>query len=142
MRDHIRIVGILNMIMGGLAALIGVTAFIVLSGVAGIVHLSTTSDVSDGWVAEPILVTIGIGIAIFFMILALPSLVGGWGLIQFRPWARPLMIVVSVFHLFHVPLGTALGVYGLWALLSTEAQQLFDSRQPVPIPSARAGPSV
>ncbi len=141
MRDHIRILGILNMIMGGLAALIGVTAFIVLSGVAGMVQFSVPAGDLGDLPAAPLLVTIGIGVAIFFMVLALPSLIGGWGLLHFKPWARVLMIVVSVLHLFHVPLGTALGVYGLWALLSNEGQRLFEPGRQVYSPSAQAPPA-
>jgi len=125
-REHIRLVGILNMIMGGLSALIGVTALVLLTGAAGIVHYSVPWGDSSDFMAAPILVAIGIGVASFFMILALPSLIGGWGLMHLRPWARVLMIIVSVFHLFHVPLGTALGVYGLWALLSSEGQRIFE----------------
>ena len=139
MRDHIRLVGILNMIMGGLAALIGIAGFFVLSGVAGIVGFSATPGDSDSRMAVPILATIGLGIAIFFMALALPSLIGGWGLMNFRPWARVLMIVVSVFHLFHIPIGTALGVYGLWALLSEEGRRLFERTPLSAVPLVGSG---
>jgi hypothetical protein len=63
----------------------------------------------------------------FFVLLGLPSILGGWGLMRYRPWSRILMIVVSAFHLFHVPLGTALGIYGLWVLLSPETQRILES---------------
>jgi hypothetical protein len=36
-----------------------------------------------------------------------------------------LAIVVSALHLINIPFGTALGIYGLWVLLSPEAQRLF-----------------
>ncbi len=42
------------------------------------------------------------------------------GLTQCRPWARIVAIILGVLALFHPPVGTALGVYTLWVLLSDE----------------------
>jgi hypothetical protein len=36
-----------------------------------------------------------------------------------------LTIILSALHLFNVPFGTALGVYGFWVLLSPETEALF-----------------
>ena len=47
------------------------------------------------------------------LILSLPCLIAGLGLLGFRSWARILTIILSVIALFHVPVGTALGFYGL-----------------------------
>jgi len=132
MREHIRLIGILNMVMGGLSALFGIAGFLVLSGVAGVVGFSADGGDADSKMAVPILATIGLGVAIFFIALALPALIGGWGLMNFKPWARVLMLVISVFELFHIPIGTALGVYGLWALFSEEGRRLFE---PHPLPA-------
>ena len=69
----------------------------------------------------------GIAAFIFFFLLAisLPGVIAGIGLLQFRSWARILTIVLSVLDLIHVPFGTALGVYGLWVLLSQGSERLF-----------------
>jgi hypothetical protein len=128
MREHVRVLGILNIVMGCLVALIGIGVFLVMGGVAGIVSMSVdTGDYIDGAIAAPIVAAIGMGVAVFFLILAAPAIVGGWGLMKFKSWARILMIVVSVLHLFHIPLGTALGLYGLWVLLNHETQTLFET---------------
>lgn len=127
MREHIRILGILNIIMGCLVATVGIIALVILGGVAGFISVSGNSgDFHDGAVAGPIVAMIGVAIAIFFLVLALPSIIGGWGLLNLKPWARILMIIISVLHLFHVPLGTALGVYGLWVLLSEEGRRILE----------------
>jgi hypothetical protein len=126
MRDHIRILGILNIVMGALTALIGVVVLVILGGTAGIISAGLTGDFENGQVAGPVLAFVGLCIAVFFLILALPSIIGGWGLLNLKPWARILMIVVSVLHLFNFPFGTALGVYGLWVLLSDEARAIFE----------------
>ena len=136
MRDHIRILGILNIIMGALTALIGVVVLIALGGVASIIGAGLTGDYENGQVTAPILAIVGLCISVFFLILALPSIIGGWGLLNFKPWARILMIVISVLHLFNLPFGTALGVYGLWVLLSDEGRMIFERPAQVFVTSA------
>jgi len=52
-------------------------------------------------------------ISLFFMVLALPQLIGGVALLQKKEWGRILVLVVAFFHLINFPLGTALGAYSL-----------------------------
>ncbi len=61
-------------------------------------------------------------------VLAIPYLIAGAGLIGLKPWARPFAMILSTFGLLNLPLGTALGVYGLWVLMSEEADQVFSPR--------------
>jgi len=51
-------------------------------------------------------------------VLGLPGIIGGWALITERRWGRPLVLVLGVLNLFNLPIGTAVGIYTLWALLS------------------------
>ena len=131
MRDHIKILGILNIVMGTLTSLVGVVAMLAMGTIASFIVASlpstSGSDYHDAVVAAPLVATIGFGIAIFFFALGLPSIIGGWGLMHYRPWSRILMIVVSAFHLIHIPLGTALGIYGLFVLLNADAQRILQS---------------
>jgi hypothetical protein len=130
-REHIKILGILNMVMGGLTALAGIAVLLILGGIAGVItaliHGSSPSDADNGLIVAPIVAFVGVCIAVFLLLLSAPSLIGGWGLLHFKPWSRLLMIVVSGFHLLHVPLGTALGVYGLWVLVSDESRALLEN---------------
>jgi hypothetical protein len=68
-----------------------------------------------------------IGAIIFLavLVLSLPGLIIGIGLLQFRPWARIGGIVLSALDLFGFPFHTALGIYGLWVLLNRETEQMF-----------------
>ena len=61
-------------------------------------------------------------------VLAIPHLVAGLGLMYLKPWARPFGMVLSTFSLLNVPLGTAVGLYGLWVLMSPEADEIFSPR--------------
>ena len=110
MQTHVKVIGILHIVLGGLGVLGGVVAMMVFGGIAGIVGFSAHS--SDAAVAMPILGVIGGFVFIVLLALSLPSLIVGFGLIAFRPWARTLAIVLSVLHIFNIPFGTALGVYG------------------------------
>jgi hypothetical protein len=60
----------------------------------------------------------------FLAVLALPEIIGGWGLLAQKQWARVLVIVLGILHLANFPFGTALGVYTLWVLLSNEQHLL------------------
>jgi hypothetical protein len=129
MLSHVRLLAWLNIIWGGFFAFCGLLVLLIFGGIASIVGLS--GQTSESFVAIPILGTIGFVIFIGLLILALPSLAGGIGLLQLKPWARIVVIILSALHLFAVPVGTALGIYGLWTLLKPETEALFQ-RQPAP----------
>lgn len=61
------------------------------------------------------------GIGIFVALLAALSFVTGYGLLNVRPWARLLALVLGCISLLHPPFGTALGVYTLIVLLPANA---------------------
>ena len=126
MRDHVKIVAILNIVFGGVAALIGFGLLLFFGGIAGLVGVAAHHD-PEAAVAIPILGIVGMGLFILVLICAVPGIVAGIGLLKFRSWARILTIVLSALNLFSVPIGTAVGVYGLWTLLNSETEQLFRS---------------
>ena len=67
------------------------------------------------------------GVGWFFMASAAAGAIAGWGLIERRPWARMLAIVLGVLSLFDFPLGTALGIYTLWVLASSSSEVEYRS---------------
>ena len=126
MRDHVKIVAILNIVFGGVGALAGVGLLVLFGGIAGIVAVAAQDD-PDAAMAIPILGIMLMGLLVLVLICSVPQIVAGIGLLKFRQWARILTIVLSALNLFNVPLGTAVGVYGLWVLLNSETEQLFRS---------------
>jgi hypothetical protein len=61
---------------------------------------------------------------LFFLlaiILFIPALVTGIGIINRRSWGRIMGIVTAILSLFEVPLGTVLGIYALKVLWSKKA---------------------
>jgi len=71
---------------------------------------------------EPVIALIG---GLILCVLSVPGIVAGAGLLKLRPWARYLALVLSVLLLFNVPVGTAVGIYSIWALTQDEAEALF-----------------
>ena len=60
-----------------------------------------------------------------FVFVAAAAFFAGCGLIERRPWARMLSIVLGVLGLFHPPFATALGIYTVWVLAPAGAAQEF-----------------
>jgi hypothetical protein len=101
-----------------------------IGSAAGIVGM--TADSGDAAVAIPVLGIAGTALGMMLLVLALPGLLTGWGLLNYKPWARLLGIVLSVINLLNIPFGTALGIYGLWVLLNKDTERLFTSAITLP----------
>ncbi len=61
------------------------------------------------------------GVGAFFLLIAAGGICVGWGLMRHEPWARVAGIILGVLAVFHPPIGTLLGIYTLWVLLSHDA---------------------
>lgn len=125
MASHVKALGILHIIMSGLGVLTAVVLLSIFGGLAGIAGIAGEGE---DRIAIPILGAIGSFVFILILVLSLPGLIAGFGLLKFRPWARTLTIILSIFELISVPVGTILGIYGLWVLLSRETEPLFAAR--------------
>jgi hypothetical protein len=124
MRTHVTVLGVLQILLGVLGVLTALFFLVMFGGAAGLVSASAQPD--EAAFAVPIIGVVGTGLSIFILALSIPSVIVGIGLLRFRPWARILGIVLSILLLIHVPIGTALGVYGLWVLLQGATEKLFE----------------
>jgi len=125
MEAHIKVLGILHVVFGVLFLLVGLGCLMFFGGLAGVVGMVETRDAA---VAVPVLGLIGTFLFLLFVVLSLPGIIAGYGLLNYRPWARVFAIILSALELLNVPIGTALGVYGLWVLLQPATEQLFLQR--------------
>jgi hypothetical protein len=66
--------------------------------------------------------------SIFLLIFSIPGLIGGIGLFLKQTWARYLVLVISVFDLLNIPVGTAIAIYSIWVLVQDDTVKLFNSR--------------
>jgi hypothetical protein len=122
METHVKVLGVLHIAMSAIGLLFAILLVVVLGGAAGIVGASGDPDAH---VAIPIIGITGTALVVFTVALSLPGIVVGIGLLRFRPWARILGIVLSIFDLIWVPVGTIVGAYGLFVLFSKDAERLF-----------------
>ena len=116
MDKHVTLVAALHIGFGVLGMLL---ALIVFVAVAGGGFLSGDPE------AMAITSIVGSVIAIFLVAVAVPGIIGGIGLLKRHPWARVLVLVIACLELIEVPVGTVIGIYSIWTLLSDETVKLF-----------------
>ena len=102
--------------------------------------LSSIGLMSGDPQAAAIMTLIGTVVAGLLLILSVPGVVGGVGILKGWWWSRYLVLVLGLFNLLHVPLGTILGVYTFWVLMQDESVAFFEADHNVtanaPPPSA------
>ncbi len=123
MNRHVTLLGILAILWGALAALLGVSMLLLAAGA------TTLSNMPDG---ETVALAAGLTAAIFASI-GVFSLVWGlahlWAAVLLRRRAasgRILMLGLAFVNLLVFPFGTALGGYALWILLTHDGRRLFE----------------
>lgn len=121
MEKHIRLVGILYIVYGGLHLLGGLVGWLFIRW-SGWFH----SVVSGRTMGALMLANTIVAVLLFFVVVvSIAGILGGIGLLNKQRWARILVLVLSFLNLIHFPLGTALGVYGIWVLMKDETDGLF-----------------
>lgn len=116
---HVKIVAWLHIVLSALGLLVTALVLIVFLGI-GLV-LATTDEAE----AMGIFAVIATVVGVFLLLVSVPGLIGGIGLLKQQNWARILVLILSVLQLFNVPFGTAVGIYSLWALTRDETAALF-----------------
>jgi hypothetical protein len=122
MQTHVKVLGVLFIVVSALGVLtaIGIGAMFGIAGMAG-----AAADGEDAALALPILGLTGGLVTIILLTLSLPGLITGFGLLAYKSWARILGIVLAAINLLGFPIGTLLGIYGLWVLLNKDTERLF-----------------
>jgi hypothetical protein len=120
MRDHVRILAWCFIVYSSIIVLVGL-------GIGSIVLFG--GAISGDREAMLITGAVGAGIASLLLVVSLPGMFAGIGLLKMQPWARIVAIIVGALHILSFPFGTALGVYTLWVLLNAETEALFRGQQ-------------
>jgi hypothetical protein len=102
---------------------------LVIAGLAFMV-LPTIGAVSRDADATVVLSILGTGFGLFMLLLALPGILAGYGLLKRKSWGRVLALVIGILGLVNFPLGTAIGVYTLIVLMQHSATDYFGHQQP------------
>ncbi len=108
---HYKTVAIIQIVYASLKLMVGSVVALLLFG------LSMLPGIEGVHVSHVAILRIISYFAVGVMIVTtLPGLIGGIGLLNRQPWARILLLVLSVFELISFPIGTAIGIYTLWVL--------------------------
>jgi hypothetical protein len=117
MKKHVTVVAALHIGFGFLGLIGAIALFFVFD--------FAQSQVYDVDVADTVLNLIKILLPIFLSIGRILSIIGGFGLLGYREWGRIIIIIMSAINCLNVPIGTAKGVYSLWALVQDDTIKLF-----------------
>jgi hypothetical protein len=123
MEKHVTLVAVINIAFGFLGLFAAVFLFV---GVVGAGIISGDSQ------AMTITAIIGTALAFLFAITSIPEIIGGFGLLKYKPWARILVMIVACLDLLLIPIGTLIGIYELWVLLNEETTALFVKKEDKP----------
>ena len=120
MKKHVAVVGAIQIGFAILGLILAVVIFFVMS--------FARSQVGGDRTGEMVLGFLSISLPILFGFLSTIGLVGGIGLLAYKPWARYLVMVVAALGCLNIPIGTLKGVYTLWVLLQDETIKLFENK--------------
>jgi len=116
MEKHINVVAALQ---------IGLSILGILAGIFLFVVLNFTGNIVNDEQARLILSIISKVLSLFIIICCLPGIIAGIGIFKKKEWARILTLIISVVELINFPLGTAVGIYCIWALVQPEIVEEF-----------------
>jgi hypothetical protein len=116
MEKHITVVAAFHIGFSIMGILMAIFVFLLLN-IIGIASQESK--------AQLVLTIVSTGIALFFLILSIPGIIGGIGLFKRRNWARILILVISALNLLNIPFGTALAIYSIWVLVHDETVKIF-----------------
>ena len=121
MELHKRILGIL-FIISGLLHLFGM---LFLSFLFSLIFplIFEHAHLDDQWVLVWVLPFLKAFAVIIILLVAIPSIIGGWGMLAEKKWAMVLILVLGCLKLFSFPFGTALGIYTIWVYAEDHKQK-------------------
>jgi hypothetical protein len=106
LRNHVKVLGWLYIVLGMITLLIGLAAFGLLSGIGLL-----SGDVQ----AFGIMTVIGGFTGVVMLVVALPNLICGLGLLRdWGGWVIVVAVILGLFNLATFPVGTVIALYTFW----------------------------
>jgi hypothetical protein len=133
-RDHNRLLSIFYFIQAGLQLFGGIIVFVVYVILGG--AMMTASREQDQ-VMGGIFFAVGVIAGVIMLVIGVFTLFTGFNVLKERPIGRTLGIIISILVLLSFPLGTALGIYGLWFFFGEVGKNFYaglSSGSPMPPP--------
>lgn len=131
LQGHKRIVGIIHIIYGAFTAvvflLIGAFFDAFFPFILEAIREDSGTEAADIFEAVKNLLR-----SIFYILLifcALPSIVGGIGVLQKKKWGMIITLIASCIAIFSFPIGTAIGGYTIFVFIEDNKQKKNDKDQ-------------
>lgn len=124
--------GIFFLIQAGLQVFGGVIAVLMYAGMG--FYAITNSRNHDQEVFGIIMIGAAALAVVLVAIIGGIDAMAGWRLLKGRPNARTWGIVASIISLLGFPLGTALGIYGLWFFFGEQGRNVDSAGSETPPP--------
>jgi len=124
-QEHVHLLGILWLAISAFNAVGGVILYIIANTLFA--HLHEMGSPGPPQAATAFLRPLLSVVAILVLAKAACGFIAGWGLLHRESWARIITLVLAFISLFHIPFGTAIGIYTLWVLLPAQAQEEYDA---------------
>ncbi len=125
-KEHNKIIGILHLIEGGLQLFVGIFAplflWVMYEFIKRQLPLGTAAE--QDYIIKIFFVAGGI-FSLLLLTFAAVNLIAGWKMLKEKRGARLWGIVASIICLPNVPLGTAIGIYGLWFFFGVEGKEMY-----------------
>lgn len=125
LEQHVPILGWIHIVSGAIFLVLGMLLFLLLGGIG--LFAGRAGDPE----APFILFIVGLFVGGIMLVMALPGVLAGWGLLKRKNWGRVLALIVGIINIFNVPIGTAIGVYTLYVLLQPEASAYFGGEKSI-----------
>lgn len=130
MEKHIKLVAVLNIAYRCLLILGSIVLFVIAALFNRLMDfIERSGDLHGGEIPREVVDIVPIILVIagaIMLIISIIGIIGALGLMKKQEWGRIVLIVVSVFNLMHIPIGTALGIYTLWVLLNEDIVRVFN----------------
>jgi predicted permease len=121
MKKHVTVVGSIHIGFGVLGLMAAIVVLVALS--------FARAFVGDDDVAQTVLGFLSVSIPILIGSVSALGLIAGIGLLVYKPWARYLVIILSIIDCVNIPIGTAIGIYSIWVLIQDDTVKLFTEEE-------------
>lgn len=138
LQEQIRAVGKIFIGFGIFGAVASTGILVAFGGPSGLVAFDAEAKHND-LTTIPIERLIAAAYVAFSLVMAIPLIAVGRGILRWQQWAHTGGILTAAASVLLFPFGTVIGVYALWVMLLPETEPLFmhppESKKNVPIRS-------
>ncbi|MCO6510566.1 MAG: hypothetical protein J5I65_07205 [Aridibacter famidurans] len=131
-RDHNRLLGIFFLINGGLSVL-GSVIFALIYGGMGTMMLTSVRE-REAQTVGGIFIILAVVVSAMILIFSVFYLVTGWKIYKEAQIGRVLGIIASILCIMNFPLGTALGIYGIWFFFGDMGKAFYEGGMSTQVP--------